>query len=423
MRSAISSSALFAALLALAVCACEASDPVPAATPSILLVTLDTLRRDHVGVYQTGQSLTPYIDALAAEGLIHDHAYTTMPTTGPAHLSLFTGLYPSEHGGTRNGQALAADLLERELAARLRERGYATAAFVTAAVASRRAIGLAGFEVYDGPRRYRRSGEDAVAAALAWLDAEKRRPVFVWVHLYDVHSPYGGRDRAGTGVDPDLYGWVDPGRYASEAERTAMAERYRQGVRELDGAVRNVVSGFRHRLDPRPLVVLVGDHGESLDEHLFDRRYAYDHGEFLDGETVAIPLIVVGPGTRPGRSRGAVSIRDLYTTLLAAGGIQDPQPDGRRDLREASSERRIVAVERRSFGAQPPPLVRSHAAAASDGDSLVIVDEAGEVTQGDDAGDLAAVARLRAQQTSTAIPSKPLDAPTRDALRALGYAE
>jgi arylsulfatase A-like enzyme len=129
-------------LLALLAPACVGAP----ADPSILLVTIDTLRRDHVGAYGDERGLTPNLDALAATGLVHERAYTTMPTTGPAHLSVFTGLYPSELGARRNGEPLPSRFAPRELAKRLRERGYTTAAFVTARLIANKHTGLRGFE-------------------------------------------------------------------------------------------------------------------------------------------------------------------------------------------------------------------------------------------------------------------------------------
>ena len=212
------------ALLGLVLAGCRAP------SPSILLITLDTVRRDHVGIYGAESGLTPSLDALAGEGLVHDAAYTTMPTTTPAHVSLFTGLYPSEHGVRRNGDPLPADLAARGLAARLRRRGYATAAFVTSPLMSSGLTGLRGFEIYDSPTGTLRPAAAAVKAALAWLRVEKRRPIFLFVHLHDAHAPYGSADekRRSFPVDPSSYGWIDePGRYAAKSERVAMAERYR----------------------------------------------------------------------------------------------------------------------------------------------------------------------------------------------------
>ena len=227
------------ALLGLALAGCRAP------SPSILLVTLDTVRRDHVGAYGAESGLTPSLDALAAEGLVHDAAYTTMPTTAPAHLSLFTGLYPSEHAVRRNGDPLASAFASQELALRLRTRGYTTAAFVTSRLMSARATGLRGFEIYDAPTGTLRTGEAAAEAALAWLRAERRRPVFLFVHFYDAHAPYGSADekRRSFPVEASAYGWIDDGtRYAAESERRAMAERYGRGVVSADAALGRLIS-------------------------------------------------------------------------------------------------------------------------------------------------------------------------------------
>ena len=125
-----------------------ACGPTP---PSIVLVTLDTVRQDAVGPYGADPSPTPHLDALAAEGLVHDAAFTTMPTTGPAHLSLFTGRYPSELGATRNAVPLREVDGDRSLALQLRNAGYATGAFVTTTLMAPDLTGLPGFDVYDSP--------------------------------------------------------------------------------------------------------------------------------------------------------------------------------------------------------------------------------------------------------------------------------
>jgi arylsulfatase A-like enzyme len=395
------------------------------------LITIDTLRRDHVGAYAEGaRGLTPALDALAAEGLLHRSAYTTMPTTGPAHLSAFTGLYPSELGARRNGEPLPPGLAPREAAALLRRRGYATAAFVTTRLLSPKATGLRGFEIYDAPRAALRPGERAVDAALAWLDAQTRRPVLLWVHLYDPHAPYGTADekRRSFPVDPSTYGWIRrPARYASAPQRAEMEERYARGVRSADAALGRLVVGVRAALDSPPLVLVAADHGESFTEHLAERRFAYDHGKFLDGECVLIPLVVAGPGVAPGSSAGAVSLRDLYTTILETAGVADVEAAGadRRDLRRPSDERRLVRIERRTFRTLVPDSVRTHGAAAADGARLVIVAEDGSpTTEPDEAtGDLLEAARSQLGERDSAPAPRPLEAEIREALRDLGYAE
>jgi membrane-anchored protein YejM (alkaline phosphatase superfamily) len=414
-------------LLAIAALALAACGEPPT---SIVLATLDTVRCDHLGLYGGAPELSPQLDALGARGLVHDAAYTTMPTTGPAHLSIFTGLHPSEHGSLANGEPIGKEHRPLELARRLREQGYATAAFVTSPLLQPRATGLVGFEIYDTPRGLLRAGDDAVRAALAWLDAERRRPVFLWVHLYDAHAPYGGADEKGRSfpIEPGRYGWVDRHLYADPDDRQEVEQRYARGLRAADAALGQLLEGLAGRIEPAPLVVVAGDHGEALGEVLEARGYAYDHGEFLDPEVVCVPLVVAGPGVAPGRSSGAVSLRDIYATLLGAAGLLEPgfrEPEWR-DLRNASAGRRIVAVERRRIGPRAPASVRAHGAAAFDGASGVIVG-AGSAPPAEGADprtiELFEAALRHYQAAARSVESPSVDPALADALQSLGYAE
>lgn len=403
---------------------------------NLLLVTLDTLRADHVGAYGGAADLTPNLDALARQGIVHEAAFTTMPTTGPAHLSLFTGLPPRRHGADRNGMSLDPALRGGELAARLRGAGYATAAFVTTRLLDRQLLGLEGFEIYDGTPSALRPGREAVAAALRWLDVERRRPVFLWVHLYDAHAPYGTADekRRGLPVRADEYGWIDPARYTEPNARIKHREAYARGVRDADAALGEVLAGVRARLAGPLLVAVVADHGEALDEWLDARHYGFDHGEFLDADQIRIPLVLAGPGVAPGRSRGAVSISDLYATLLAAAGVAQTESGEaeRRDLRLASEAPRIVVAERRADDVRDAApddrtaaALRVQSVAATDGRALTVIAEDGSVSVGSAEPEaLAAAARAALAEfpARRAGGAPEVDATTRDALRSLGYA-
>ena len=405
--------------------------------PSIVLVTLDTLRRDHVGAYGSDRGLTPHLDALAREGMVYDLAYTTMPTTSPAHASLMTGLEPFQHGVRLNGVGLSPSLRSRVLAERLRGAGYATGAFVTTRLLDESRTGFDGFDRYVAPKEILWSGSSAAAAALRWLDEEPRRPFFLWLHIYDPHAPYGDADdkRRSYPVDPRIYGFVDPAHFTDE-DRSQMAALYAKGVRAADAALGELLAGVRAH-DSDPLILVVADHGESLDEWLAARGYAYEHGEFLEEEEIRIPLVIAGPGVTPGRSSAVASIRDLYTTLLEAAGVGDPEAgsEGRRDLRRATSESRLVAVERRLLfagevqrvGAARSEALRLHALAVTDGSSTVRLDVAGQVSSSSPSPpELLEAAQRRWSQIDAAsrtAPSHRIDASTRDALRALGYAD
>ncbi len=416
------------ALLAVLGLGCGDAAPAPTAQgPDLVLVTLDTVRCDHLGIHGSRLGLSPSLDRLARTGLVHESAYTTMPTTGPAHLSMLTGLHPSQHGSRRNGEPLGPVGAARELGLRLREAGYRTAAFVTTPLLARRATGLAGFDHYDEPDGLLRSGRRAAEDALVWLAAEPARPVFLWLHLYDAHSPYGSatQKRARLPLDPARHGFVGAAALADASERARVAQRYARGVADADAALGVLAAGLAGLLDAPPLWIVTGDHGEALDEWLEARGYAYDHGEFLDEEQVCVPLVVAGPGVAPGRSTSAASVRDVYTTLLAAAGLADPDAssEGRLDLRRARDARRIVLVERKRVGAAAPALVRAHAAAAFDGEQGVIVGDAAAEPPGaaGEPVDLLEAARRHRDGADDRGP-RAADPGLREALEALGYA-
>jgi len=164
-----------------------------------VLVTLDTVRADHLGCYGDRQAVTPWLDRLAGEGLRFANASSAVPLTLPSHTSLLTGLLPPHHGLRNNGVG-ALRPGTATLATLLAGAGYRTAAFVGAFVLDHRFGLKAGFEVYDDeierdPKagavlEAERPGREVVDRALAWLGKEDQRPFFLWVHLYDAHAPY-----------------------------------------------------------------------------------------------------------------------------------------------------------------------------------------------------------------------------------------
>ncbi len=214
-----------------------------------------------------------------------------------------------------------------------------------------------------------------------------------------------------------------------------MAKRYAAGVRAADAALGKLLAEVRRQLHD-PVVAVVADHGEALDEHLDARGYAYDHGEFLDDAEIRIALVLAGPGVAAGRSGTAVSIRDLYTTLLAVAGIEDADASAadRRDLRQPVAEPRTARIERRivaplelaNFGPAARARIETHAVAASDGGRTVIVGEDGSLTTRPqpEAPELVAAARgyLRAVRGEPDVAgSEALDPALREALESLGY--
>jgi arylsulfatase A-like enzyme/Flp pilus assembly protein TadD len=301
-----------AGLSALAIVAASSlrRSPRPAVRPSVLLVTLDTLRADRLGAYGSRDRLTPTLDALAAAGTVFDEALASVPLTLPSHATILTGLEPPRHGVHDNGTyVVPADL--PTLATRLKAEGYATGAFVGAYVLDRR-FGLArGFDTYDDrierAERGRsvleseRRGEVVVTAASSWL-AARTAPFFAWVHLYDAHAPYDA---------PAAFAKAHDGR------------RYEAEVAYADSCISSLLQASRAAAERNGgglLVVALADHGESLGEH-----GELTHGFFIYQSTLRIPFILSGPGVPAGeRLPGPARTADVVPTLLGRLGLRPP---------------------------------------------------------------------------------------------------
>ena len=257
--------------------------------PSVLLVTLDTTRADHLGCYGAKEAATPALDALAAEGARFPRALSPAPLTFPAHVSILSGRVPRRHGVRDNAMfRLGADvpLLQEQLA----RHGYATAAVVSAAVLDR-GLGLArGFSSYeDTGAREERGADRTVDAAIARL-AALAPPFFLWVHLYDPHAPY-----------------APPEPFASRFS----TRPYDGEIAFMDAQAGRLLAAARARAGPL-LVVAAGDHGESLGEHGED-----GHGVFVYQATQRVPLIVAGPAIAAGAApAGSVGLIDVAPTIL-----------------------------------------------------------------------------------------------------------
>jgi arylsulfatase A-like enzyme len=302
-----------AALLLLAALACgRSAAPVP---DRIVLVSVDTLRADHVGCYGASGAHTPHLDALAARGVRFAAAFSPTPLTLPAHATLLTGRDPMAHGVRHNSIHRLPPAVST-LAERLAAAGRATAAVVGARVLERR-FGLdRGFAHYDdavrggprGPTGYaERSAEEVVDAALAWLATAPDR-FFLWVHLYDPHRPY-----------------APPPGFAS-----AFAARPYDGeIAFADAQIGRLLAAIRERWgEAGLLVVATADHGESLGEH-----GELTHGYFLYDATQRVPLLLRGPGVPEGRTLGApVSLADVAPTILALAGAPPLEGASGRDL-------------------------------------------------------------------------------------------
>ena len=264
---------------------------------SIVLVTLDTTRADRCSLYGYAKPTTPALEAFGKGGRVFEDAYTVVPLTLPAHASILTGVPPQIHGVYLNGQRLAAD--RATLATLLKAKGYATAAFVSAAVLDR-GFGLArGFDLYDDATGdasgevSERSCRETTARALEWLKSAPQ-PYFLWIHYFDPHAPYR----------------------PLEPYRSAFADSYDGELAAMDACLGELLKA----LPPDAFVAVAGDHGEMLGEH-----GEAEHGILLYQGALHVPMAVKGPGVKPGREKGTVTLLDLFPTMLAAAGAAAPE--------------------------------------------------------------------------------------------------
>ncbi len=322
----------FAAVLGVAFAACDErreTARAPARLTDLVVVTLDTVRADHLGAYGYARESSPHFDRLAASGALFETVYAPMGATCPSHATLFTGRAPARHGVVRNGFALAE--AEQTLAEILRAHGYRTAAFVSSYPLKAK-FGLAqGFDTYDddftGGRAsvplqqwegeavegiFDRRGESTVDRALAWLAAHRtQQPLFLWVHLFDPHAPYDPPDPAARRLADGLAG-----------ERERMRALYDGEIRYTDAQLGRLLAVFdAERRDA--LVVVASDHGEGLWDHGWQK-----HNRFLYDEEVRVALALRWPGDVPAgvRVEQPAHLGDLVPTLLGMLGI--PAPEG-----------------------------------------------------------------------------------------------
>jgi len=278
---------------------------------NVLLITIDTLRRDALGAYGQARDSSPWIDRLAAGGVRFENAYAHNTLTLPSHAGILSGRYPFDHGVRDNAGFRFPESLDT-LATLLKPRGYRTGAFVSGFPLDSR-FGLArGFDVYEDSFVARqRKGElalperraaESVALARAWIEQAGGARTFCWLHLYDPHAPY---------EPPEPQASRFAGQpYLGEVAATDAA---------LQGLLEPLLAAGRHG---RTLVVLTADHGESLGEH-GERT----HGLFAYESTLRVPLVLYAPRLlRPRVVGQAVRHVDLLPTVLDALGLPIPEP-------------------------------------------------------------------------------------------------
>ena len=301
---------------------------------SVLIICLDTLRADYVSCYGYKQKTTPNIDRLAMRGHRFSEAYTVMPTTLPAHASLFTSLYPTQHTSRRNGQELPDGLTT--VAEIFQSAGYATAGFVSTYILDERYGLNRGFQTYDGVGDEKeRPATKTLGKATRWLRTCGDRPYFLFVHLYDPHTPYYAPKsfrklfKAPKSSMPSEKAFLKkPADFTPGVVRKVIAA-YSAEIAYADWAVGRLMEKLdRLELAETTLVILLSDHGESLGELITRYGYAFDHGEFLYGHQLRIPLIIQIPSWVCAEQSlvhtTQVSILDVMPTILEILEVEPP---------------------------------------------------------------------------------------------------
>jgi len=342
--------------------------------PSILLVTIDTLRRDHLGCYGYPRDTTPTLDALAAEGIVFERAVASMASTLPSHLSLLTGLYAHQHGRTSNRAGVRMPFVSSEecasVARSLTAAGYSTGGIVSSRVLDERTGIGDGFEYYESPMPIRNpyEADTTTDSALSWLgDLEAGKPFFLWVHYWDTHEPNdppneyrqmfpAGKDvedwilaqgidiealsakfGGDKGVKERFLGGYKIGPRRKRAEDIGLQQlvnlmnRYDADVRRIDDELGRLFDGMRTMgLWDETVVAFTADHGQSLGEDNL-----FGHGMITNVNTF-VPLILRLPGglLPPLRTDELVSLVDVMPTIL--GRFDDAALDAYRAQTEGT---------------------------------------------------------------------------------------
>jgi choline-sulfatase len=292
--------------------------------PNVVILTIDTLRADHLSSYGYRRPTTPNIDRLLASGVRFTEARTVEPLTNPALASMFTSLYPHEHGATRNGLRMRPGL--PSVARTLERRGYESAAFVSNWPLKDRISGLGEHfgryeEVFTRKRwlglfKDEANAGDLTDAALAWLGETRKtgRPFLLWVHYVEPHAPYRLREEfvRPLGIPGDSHG--------GDVSRP---DRYDTEIAFADQQIGRLLAAFHRNpeLKASTLFVFAADHGESLGEHGY-----WGHGRDLHEPTLRIPLGLAWTGKiRPGTTIDAPALNlDVAPTILGLAGLPAP---------------------------------------------------------------------------------------------------
>jgi arylsulfatase A-like enzyme len=327
---------------------------------NVLLITIDTLRADHLGCYGYSRKITPVLDRLSQNGILFENAFCTMPTTVPSHGSIFFGTWPRIHGSLSNSYfytnrklAFLPDLLQKA--------GYTTMAIISSGHLATAIKRVPGFNllIYRGTDQ---NASTTLNLALKWFQKNGPKHYFVWIHLWDPHWPYVLHSEIMPGINrnfrddiPHYHGFLLKQAYSPEGFQK-MIDLYDNEIAYVDYQLGLFLDQLKRTTSLQNTMILVtSDHGESMDELAGTHNYAFDHGEFLFDSQLHVPLIVVLPKKRYSglRIRQTVTLLDVMPTVLEFTKLPIPKSvDGKSFFplfQQKNSGDRPVFVERRLY--------------------------------------------------------------------------
>ncbi len=306
------------------------------AAPNIVLISVDTLRPDHLGFYGHPFATSPHLDRLAANSLVFDDAICEVPLTGPSFGAMMTSRYPRATGVTRNGIRMPEGV--PTVAEILSTAGYETMCVTSNWTLKAKLSGLdRGFDSYDDEFRKKRwvvlkderdAGEVTDLAIARFAARDAARPFFGWFHYSDPHAPYRSQEGFQVSTEADYDG--DPG--AKEKVQ------YDSEIAYADAEIHRLIEALPKE---NTVIVFIGDHGESLHEHEY-----LGHGRRLYQTGLRIPFFIHAPGVAPGRNNAPVRGLDLAPTILGLAGVEAaPEMRGANLMRGLPHADRVRVVE------------------------------------------------------------------------------
>lgn len=421
----------------------------------MVVIVVDTLRADHLGVYGYHRPTSPHLDAWSKTGRVYDHAFSSSSWTLPSIVSLLTGENPVTHGaGAKIGEQQFTQVRPEIplLAERMKRQGYFTGAFI-ANPFLHPVFGLArGFDTYlfmASPEGWRSEKADMVIdRVIAWLDQRGDAPFFLFVHLMDPHLPYDAPppyrhsftrnlpSRFSLPADPFLEYRLEGKRFAPN-DIAFLAAAYDEEIAFVDAQLERLRNALvSHGVTEKGLVILTADHGEEFFEH-----DGFEHGHAMWQEVTHVPLIVWGQGVRPGRDGSPVSLIDVPSTITEATlGVPFEDSQGislwPNATKGTKPKPRTLYVQRTLYGSEQAAVIDwpFKLIARADNDDTPLFDLSSDPGETSDATKVhAELHRILAQsavgslhqlvRTPDAREAAPIDADTHKQLQALGYVE